>query len=166
MAGRRKNKAEFDLERFIPYLLNRVGIRIAMEFAHEIWSEQLKYSGWRVLFTLAHLGPCQMVELAALANFEISTLSRLVATLERERLVKRVNGETGARNRCIVLTARGKKIVAKLRPLALRHETAALSDFSAAEHKQLISLLCKLHHNLERYYVEKNKATATARGQR
>jgi DNA-binding MarR family transcriptional regulator len=154
MAGRR-TKTAFDLERFIPYLLNRVGIRIAMEFAREIWPQQVKYSSWRVLFTLAHCGPRYMVELATLANFEISTLSRVVAGLERERLVKRVNGEVGARNRRVALTARGRKVVMKLSPIALRHEEAALKEFSVAEHKLLISLLGRLHQNLERYYAER-----------
>jgi DNA-binding MarR family transcriptional regulator len=152
MTRRRTTKVAFDLERFIPYLLNRVGIRIAMEFAREIWPQQVKYSSWRVLFTLAHVGPRYMVELASLANFEISTLSRVVAGLERQGLIKRVNGDVGARNRCIVLTARGEKIVKKLSPIVLKHESAALSGFSAGEHKKLISLLCKLHHNLECYY--------------
>ncbi len=163
MAARRRTKPTFDLERFIPYLLNRAGIRIAMEFAREIWPEQVKYSGWRVLFTLAHVGPRHMVELAALANFEISTLSRVVAGLERERLVKRINGEVGARNRRIALTARGRRVVEKLSPIALRHEAAALIDFSVAEHKQLIFLLRKLHHNLERYYLKGGNGIAAAK---
>ena len=152
MAKRRTSKTEFDLERFVPYLLNRVGIRIAMEFAREIGPQQVKYSSWRVLFTLAHAGPQQMVELAALANFEISTLSRVVAGLEREGLLKRVNGEVGARNRGIALTTRGQRLVKKLSPIVFRHEAAALVGLSAAEQKKLISLLCKLHHNLDRFY--------------
>jgi DNA-binding MarR family transcriptional regulator len=155
MTRRRMTKAAFDLERFIPYLLNRVGIRIAMEFAREIWPQQVKYSSWRVLFTLAHVGPRYMVELASLANFEISTLSRVVAGLERQGLIKRVNGEVGARNRRVALTARGRKVVMKLSPIALSHEEAALKGFSVAEHKLLISLLGRLHQNLERFYAER-----------
>jgi len=153
----RKTKSCFDLERFVPYLLNRVGIRIAIEFAREIAPYQIKYSGWRVLFTLAHVGPQQMVELAALANFEISTLSRVIAGLEREGLVKRINGEVGSRNRRIALTVRGEKIVKQLSPIIFEHEAAALNEFSAAEHKQLIALLAKLHHNLDRYYLQKKQ---------
>lgn len=162
MVRRTKEKAGFELERFVPYLLNRVGMRIAMEFAREIWPEQMTYSGWRVVFTLAHTGPRHMVELAALANFEISTLSRVVAGLERERLVKRVAGEAGARNRRIALTARGGRVVQKLSPIALRHEAAALNDFSAVEREQLIFLLGKLHHNLERHYVDESDGLASA----
>lgn len=157
MAKRKTAKSNFDLERFMPYLLNRVGIRIAMEFAREIASHQIKYSGWRVLFTLAHVGPQQMVELTALANFEISTLSRVIAGLEREGLVKRINGEVGSRNRRIALTARGDRIVKQLSPIILEHEAAALNGFSAAEHKQLIALLAKLHHNLDRYYLQRKQ---------
>lgn len=157
MAKRKATKTGFDLERFVPYLLNRVGIRIAMEFAREISSYQIKYSGWRVLFTLAHVGPQQMVELAALANFEISTLSRVIAGLEREEFVKRVNGEVGSRSRRIMLTARGEKIVKQLSPIIFEHEAAALRGFSAKEHKQLIALLDKLHHNLDRHYLERKQ---------
>ena len=152
MAKRQTTKAGFDLERFVPYLLNRVGIRIAMEFAREIAPQLVKYSGWRVLFTLAHVGPQQMVELAALANFEISTLSRVIAGLEREGLIKRVNGQVGARNRRISLTPRGRKTVKQLSPIIFKHEAVALNGFTAAERKQLIGLLVKLHNNLDGYY--------------
>jgi len=148
----RKTKSGFDLERFVPYLLNRVDIRIAIEFAREIAPYQIKYSGWCVLFTMAHVGPQQMVELA---NFEISTLSRVIAGLEREGLVKRINGEVRSRNRRITLIMHDEKIVKELSPIIFEHEAAALNEFSAAEHKQLIALLTKLHHNLDRYYVQK-----------
>jgi MarR family transcriptional regulator, organic hydroperoxide resistance regulator len=155
MIKRRMTKSDFNLERFVPYLLNRVGIRIAMEFAREIAPSHVTYSSWRVILTLAHFGPQQMVDLAALANFEISTLSRVVAGLERAGLIKRINGEDGARNRRISLTSRGQKKVKQLEPTICRHESAALSGFSAAQHEQLIALLVKLHHNLELYYSQK-----------
>jgi DNA-binding MarR family transcriptional regulator len=145
-----KIKKAFDLEAFVPYLLNRVGIRIAMEIARELLREQISYSSWRVLFTLAYVGPQQMIELASLANFEISTLSRVVTGLERDRLLKRVDGE--ARNRGVALTIRGAKLVERLRPIALKYEAAALSDFTPAERQTLIALLCRLHQNLERHH--------------
>jgi DNA-binding MarR family transcriptional regulator len=151
-----KNKQAFDLEAFVPYLLNRVGIRIAMEIAREFIPEQVSYSSWRVLFTLAHVGPRQMIELAVLANFEISTLSRVIAALERNGLVKRIEGE--ARNRGITLTARGSKLVERLGPIAFKYEAAALSDFTRAEREQLIALLCRLHRNLERHVNERDDA--------
>ncbi len=141
------NSRTIDLEAFVPYLLNRVGIRIAMSIAREFISEQVSYSSWRVLFTLAHVGPQQMIELADLANFEISTLSRVVAALERDGLVKRIRGE--ARNRGITLTARGSRLVERLSPIAFKYEAAALSDFTRSEREQLIAFLCRLHQNLE-----------------
>jgi DNA-binding MarR family transcriptional regulator len=155
MARRKTGKAAFDLEKFIPYLLNRVGIRIAMEFSRELGPQRLKYSSWRVLFTLAHTGPRYLVELAASANFDISTLSRVVAALGREGLIKRVNGDVGARNRRITLSARGQRIVAKFTPAMLSHEAAALEGFSPAEQRQLVSMLGRLHQNIERFYATK-----------
>jgi MarR family transcriptional regulator, organic hydroperoxide resistance regulator len=151
-ASRSKAKSEdaLELNTFVPYLLNRVGIRIAMEIARELLPEQISYSSWRVLFTLAYVGSQQMVELAALANFEISTLSRVVAGLERDGLLKRVDGES--RNRGIALTPRGAKLIERLSPIALKYEAAALSDFTPAERQQLIALLCRLHQNLENQF--------------
>jgi DNA-binding MarR family transcriptional regulator len=145
-----KHEDALELNTFVPYLLNRVGIRIAMEIARELLPEQISYSSWRVLFTLAYVGAQQMVELAALANFEISTLSRVVAGLEHDGLLKRVEGE--ARNRGIALTPRGAKLIERLSPIALKYEAAALSDFTHAERHQLIALLCRLHQNLEKHY--------------
>lgn len=154
-AKRRTYKSAFDLERFLPYLLNRVGIRIAIEFAREIKPQQVKYSSWRVLFTLMHLGPQQIVDLAALANFEISTLSRVIVGLEHNGLVERVDSDAGARNPGVGLTKRGEDLIKQLSPTLLKHERAALRGFSAAEHKQLIALLARLHQNLNRYYAER-----------
>jgi DNA-binding MarR family transcriptional regulator len=149
MAARSKAKSGkgFELNTFIPYLLNRVGIRIAMEIARELLPEQITYSSWRVLFTLAYVGPRQMVELAALANFEISTLSRVVAGLERDGLLKRVDGD--ARNRGITLTQRGTKLIERLSPIAFKYEAVALNDFTPAEQEQLVAFLSRLNQNLE-----------------
>src|ERR1035438_9237722 len=74
-------KAEklFDID---PRPLEAAYNQAVANIAREIWPQQVKYSSWRVLFTLAHCGPRYMVELATLANFEISTLSRVVAGLE------------------------------------------------------------------------------------
>lgn len=153
MTKRENSKTEVNLEEFIPYLLNRVGIRIAMEFSREIASSQIKYSGWRVLFTLAYVGPRYLVELANLANFDISTLSRVVAGLERAHLIKRVNGDVGARNRRVTLTARGQKIVTDFTPIILEHEAAALKGFRPSERKQLVEFLNRMHRNIEQHYA-------------
>lgn len=158
MTRRDRSKTEVSLDEFVPYLLNRVGIRIAMEFSREIAADQIKYSGWRVLFTLAHVGPRYLVELANLANFDISTLSRVVAGLEGARLIKRVNGDVGARNRRVTLTARGQKIVTAFTPTILEHEAAALKGFRSSERKQLVKLLNRMRRNLESYYAAKDSA--------
>ena len=76
-----------DLGDYLPYLVNRVGARIAASFTRELEPYSLSLPMWRVLAVLAQAGEQRQIDLAELTSIDASTLSRLVKTVQRLGLV-------------------------------------------------------------------------------
>ena len=75
----------------LPYLLARLGVRMGELFARELKRDALTLPMYRVLAFLAEEnGVRRLGDLADLTVMEMSTLSRLVATMQRDGLVTRV----------------------------------------------------------------------------
>ena len=121
---------------------------MAIEFAHELRSRDMTYTAWRAIHTLWHLGPLRLVELADKANFEISTLSRVISDLQRRKLVFRTE-EKAVRNGKVGLTPLGIALVEELAPVARAQEAQAVSCFTPAEIMMLTELLQRLGSNIE-----------------
>ena len=62
----------------LPYLLNRVGVRMGELFANELAAEQLTVPMYRVLAALSEADHQRLTDLSAMTTVEMTTLSRLV----------------------------------------------------------------------------------------
>ena len=133
-----------ELAQFVPYLLNFVGGRWVKRFAPHAKQLGLNYSSWRVLVTLWYCGAMHLVEIADKANFDLSTLFRIVEDLEARRLLQRTNRKRRGRTYAVELTPAGVKVVRHLLPLAREHELKLLSPLSDGERLLLIELLDRL----------------------
>src|ERR1043165_2587895 len=69
---------DHDLERAIPYLLARAGMRMGQAFSKELKPFNLSLTEWRVCVALQHKAQQRLSELAAHTATEPSTLSRVV----------------------------------------------------------------------------------------
>jgi DNA-binding MarR family transcriptional regulator len=137
----------FDLQAFVPYLLNRAVVRIVEAFGEELKRHDLTVPTWRVLAALWHDGPSRLSVLADLTAIEISTLSRLVTTVQRKGLVSRVRSEADARAVRLELTEQGRALTATLIPLALECERRTLIGLSEDEVAFLRRLLHRVYKN-------------------
>jgi DNA-binding MarR family transcriptional regulator len=138
----------FDLDRFLPYLINRAGARLAIAFSAQIGRHGIELQEWRVLAALLARGPCRLGDLAALTSIGTSTLSRLVGRMARARLVDRTREESDRRAVQLSLSARGRQVVAAIVPLARHYEALALSGFAPHEAEQLRGMLARVFRNL------------------
>src|SRR5579884_3813430 len=77
------------LQDFLPYLLNRAGMRIGTMFSRDVAPYGITLPMWRVLLELWHKGEHRLGELAVLTSIDISTLSRLLVAMQRKRLIVR-----------------------------------------------------------------------------
>ena len=138
-----------DLGDYLPYLVNRVGARIAASFARELEPHGLSVPMWRVLAVLAQAGEQRQIDLADLTSIDASTLSRQITTVQRLGLVSRTRSAASLREVTIALTARGRAVVKSLIPRALDHEASAARGLSPGELDTVKALLRRIYANMD-----------------
>jgi DNA-binding MarR family transcriptional regulator len=139
----------FELGGFLPYLINRAGVRLAAEFGRELDPHGIVLQEWRVLAALAAHGAQRLSDLATLTSIDLSTLSRQVGHLTRRGLVARKRANGDRRELSIALTARGVRVTAAIIPTARRYERVALKGISPREAARLKRLLMQVYANLD-----------------
>lgn len=147
----------FDLTSYLPYLLNRAGARIADHFSAWLRTEyDLTLPMWRVLAALYHQDGQRVGRLATMTTIEVSTLSRLLGTMQRRGLLARQRPSIhvvgrDARAVTIHLTQAGRERTEQIIPAAQRYEAIALSGLSQEEVDVLHRLLRRLFDNMDRF---------------
>lgn len=144
---------EFDLKRYLPYLLNRSGTRIADSFSVNLRNSYgITLQMWRVMAAVHHQDGQRVGELSGTTSIEISTLSRLLTTMEARGLVerRRPSRQPGADARAVTinLTKDGHSLTEAIIPLALQYEEIALDGLSQQEVATLKHLLDRLFENM------------------
>lgn len=137
------------LQDFLPYLLNRVGMKIGLMFSQDVERYDVTLPMWRVLIELWHKGDHRLGELAERTSIDLSTLSRLVASMQRKKLVTRRRSGADRRALSLTLTRKGVELTEKVAPIALHYERLAMGGMSKAEVAQLKGLLRKAFANLD-----------------
>jgi len=134
---------------YLPYLLNRAGARIAAAFSEEMRPLGATLQMWRVLAALGERDGRRMGDLSETTSIEVSTLTRLVDTMEKKGLVARQPDGADARAVVLRATPAGRRLTQRILPIAERYETVALAGFSAAEAKALKAALRRLYANMD-----------------
>ncbi len=137
------------LDEHIPYLINHTGGRYAIELAKALRAADVKFTEWRVMHTLWHRGPLFLTDVARQANFDLSTLSRVVQGLEASGWVRRLPESNGrGKSHGIELTVRGTQLVESL--VAYDQELMAklLRGFTRDERSTLMDLLKRMYVNI------------------
>jgi len=137
------------LQDFLPYLLNRAGMKIGLMFSRDVEPYGVTLPMWRVLIELWHKGDHRLGELAERTSIDLSTLSRLLVTMQRNKLVMRRRSGFDRRALSLTLTEKGLELVEKVAPFALYYEKLAMEGLNKDEVVQLKQLLRKVFDNLE-----------------
>ena len=145
----------------LPYLLARLGVRMGELFARELARDGLTLSMYRVLAALAEQGcPQRLGELAVRTSIETSTLSRLVAEMQRRGYVTRARPETDQRSLAVDLTPEGARLAVRLMPRAAHYEQVATGDLSPPDAAALKAALIQVYRNLDTLEREIEEADA------
>jgi MarR family transcriptional regulator, organic hydroperoxide resistance regulator len=135
----------------LPYLLARLGVRMGELFTRVIRAEKLTLPMYRVLASLSEEGrPLRLGEIAALISADQSTLSRLIAEMERTGLLTRERPPENQRSLQVALTQRGSELASRLMPIAAYYEQIAADSLSSKEAVALKKTLVQLYENLDR----------------
>jgi DNA-binding MarR family transcriptional regulator len=147
--------AMYQFSNSLPYLLARLGVRMGDLFARVIRTEKLTLPMYRVLASLSEEGrPLRLGEIAILTSAEQSTLSRLVAEMERAGLLTRERPHDNQRSLQVALTQRGSELASRLIPIAAYYEQVAADPLSSKEAVALKKTLSQLYENLDRLEQE------------
>jgi len=156
----------YRLTNSLPYMLNRVGVRMGDLFSRRIAGYGVTLPMYRVMAALWEKGDQRLGDLAAMTTIEISTLSRLIGEMKRRGLVTRSRLKDNARTVAINLTAKGRTLVEELIPIAIHFEEVAVSNFPAKNIVDLKTVLAEIYESLnsiEPEIEEANKARKAAR---
>lgn len=133
----------------LPYLLNRVGVRMGELFAAELAADGLTLAGYRVLAALAEVGDQRLIDLSAMTTVEMTTLSRLVAALEARRLLRRRRPKDNLRIVQISLLAGGHALLGRYQPRAAYYERTALGGLGAKDVQAFKEALASVYDSLD-----------------
>jgi DNA-binding MarR family transcriptional regulator len=140
--------SNYALENALPYLLNRAGVRIGDAFSSELNRFNITLPMWRVLASLLHEDGQRMTDLADHTSTDVSTLSRLVASLEKKHLVDRTPGAEDRRSVTVRLTRSGRDLGERIVPLADLYERIALANIPPEEIALLKRHLKQIYANI------------------
>ena len=121
-------------ERTIPFLMHQIVHRVESSVNRRGRHFGLRIEGVRVLFRLVARDHRPVNELAELTGIEKSTLSRLLDRMSIQGLVKRQRRSDDKRSVIVSLTAEGRSLGQKYRPVYYRdYEDILLEGFSKEE---------------------------------
>jgi DNA-binding MarR family transcriptional regulator len=147
--------AMYQLSNSLPYLLARLGVRMGELFTRVIRKEKLTLPMYRVLASLTEEGrPLRLGEIVTRTSVDQSTLSRLVAEMERAGLLTRERPQNNQRSLQVALTSRGTELASRLMPIAAYYEEVAAETLSSKEAAALKTTLLQLYENLNRLEQE------------
>lgn len=138
----------FTLVDFVPYLLNRAGVKIGLAFARDIESMGVSLPMWRVMVALWENGDQRLSDLSERTSIDISTLSRILVSLQRKQLVLRGRSGIDGRALNVTLTAKGRSITERIIPIASHYEDVATRGINQRDLRLLKKMLVKLFSNI------------------
>jgi len=145
-------RSKLELGDYLPYLINRVGTALAVRFtADRLAAHGLSVAMWRVLAVLSNNGGQRQIDLAGLTSIDASTLSRLVTRLVRMGLVSRARSRTSSREVVVSLSAKGRALVDRLIPAALRLEDTLGRGLSQRDRAVVKRALRRMYANVSRH---------------
>lgn len=140
-----KRDVDFDLEQFLPYLLNQAAEAISRSF-QEIYRELygMTRTQWRVMANLGKFGAMTAKDICVISHVEKTKVSRAVSALEADGFLVRTPSEEDRRAEILSLTDKGRTAFADLGQRAITYDRELRRKLGPELTIQLDALLKKL----------------------
>ncbi|WP_170608472.1 MarR family winged helix-turn-helix transcriptional regulator [Ruegeria arenilitoris] len=138
-------KDEFDLQNFLPFLLNQAAEASSLEF-QQVYKNRfgMLRTEWRVLFHLGNYGEMTARDIGQRAKIHKTKISRAVHKLEQRRFLRRIRDENDRRVERLSLTQMGTSAYRELRSIARNYDGKLAAQFTTAEAELLRTMLRRL----------------------
>ncbi len=158
-SSKKQTKSQLVLEQFLPYRLsilsNTVSNTIAREYRDQFG---LSIPEWRVMAVLGRFGPLTASEVGERTAMDKVSVSRAVARLIEQKLVKRETDSNDRRRSILKLTARGARTHHQIVPIARGRESELAAVLTEEELRSLDRLLAKLQRRASAIAAQENNA--------
>lgn len=142
---------EIGLQNFAPYLMNRLMGRYNASLRSELAELGLTTPKLRALAVLSVIDGLQISRLAVYAVTEPSTMSRTLAALEAEGLVRRELDAADSRASRVAITEAGRAAFDRLWPPMARSYMRMFAGISEAERQTFVATLQKMLGNIRKH---------------
>ena len=134
--------ADFDLENFLPYLLNQAAEATSKSFQASYKATYgMTRTQWRVLANLGKFGSMTARDICTISHIEKTKVSRAVSALEEDLLLSRAISPQDRRAEILSLTDRGREVFADLGQKAIEYDLALRAQIGPEIAAQLDELL-------------------------
>ena len=138
-------KDDFDLQSFLPYLLNQAAEESSLAF-QQVYKDRygMLRTEWRVLFHLGIYGSMTAKDIGARSKMHKTKISRAVAQLETRRFLMRKEHQSDRRLEELSLTSGGRSAYEDLRKVAMAYDQRVSAQLTEQENTLLRTVLRKL----------------------
>lgn len=136
---------DFDLQNFLPYLLNQAAEESSLAF-QKVYKERygMLRTEWRVLFHLGIYGRLTAKDICERASIHKTKISRAVQRLEDRQFLNRTRRDNDRRSEFLELTKAGQSAYRDLRQTAEDYDRKLVADFEPKDVEMLRRMLVKL----------------------
>ncbi|NIZ12324.1 MarR family winged helix-turn-helix transcriptional regulator [Phaeobacter sp. HF9A] len=144
------NKDIFDLEGFLPFLINQAAEATSKAF-QPVYRDGygLSRTQWRVLAITGRYQAISSRDICLIAHEEKSRVSRAVSALVAEGLIEKSGGEVDKRIELLTLSAKGRDLYQEIGQSAQAFDAKLQSLLGPDRDAQLRDLLTDLHVALD-----------------
>jgi DNA-binding MarR family transcriptional regulator len=141
----------FDLEEFLPYLLNQAAEATSHGF-QSLYRDRHGFTRtqWRVLANLGKFGAMTARDICTISHIEKTKVSRAVAALDQAAILSRTPSEADRRAEVLSLTPKGREIFAELGDLAVGFDRQLRETLGKGHAETLVRLLRQMMTSQDR----------------
>tara|TARA_B110001450_G_C17620907_1_gene481176 strand:+ start:1055 stop:1489 length:435 start_codon:yes stop_codon:yes gene_type:complete len=135
----------FDLQAFLPYLLNQAAEQSSLAFQRSYKNRyNMLRTEWRVMFHLGLFGTMTARDIGVRGKIHKTKISRAVQKLTEKRFILRQRSAEDRRQESLQLTVSGRAAFLELRKTAEQYQTDLSAEFSVEEFALLQTMLKRL----------------------
>lgn len=133
---------EFDLETFLPYLLNQAAEATSRTFQATYRADfGMTRTQWRVMANLGKFGAMTAADICRISHIEKTKVSRAVAALEDRGFLSRARAESDRRAEVLTLTEDGRDVFLRLGRRAIAYDLALRESLGQEVVKDFVRVL-------------------------
>jgi homoprotocatechuate degradation regulator HpaR len=137
-----------DFSHSLPMMLMRSREAVMRLFRPSLRAHDVTEQQWRVLRALAHVGECEVTELARITFLHAPSLSRISRDLVRRGLIQRTSGANDRRRSIVSISKRGRGLIRAVAPDSEAGYSQVRQRFGAKRLQSLQRLLQELEETL------------------